>query len=662
MIIIKSYFDALVLRLLLFLRIYKLNVFFIMIKKLMCVVLGGLLCLGYAVCNTPVSDSLRIELSKTEGKGLQKEHLAEIYLRLSEEYESVNIDSAIYFTDKGLDIYKKPEYGSWMYLRLLNSKATYYYSHGEFEKSKTMYLDLLSHASKMKERDYDFEATVSMSVGVVYRKIGITDSTLFYYNQASDYAKISADKSTLSSIYYNIGAMYFASERYGDALPNAEIAAKYAQEIDDVNMYMYSRILLAAAYARMGKYTEGAEILKDNIEMAIDKNFIMLAMSSFGPLLSNYQLWGKKDSVKIYMDKYGKYVDEIPAGSPTALEIMATRASIYNWMGEYQKSLDILLGNPQLLSQISYEAYNRLLYHNYEGLGDYKKAFEKLLDVYAYTDSLMKTSINTEMSELNAKLNVNAKELEISRLENEHARQKAANVRLGIYMGVVIVLLFIIILVLQHKRKIQQKEAELISAKRYIDGLENERKRLAKDLHDGVCNDLLGVIMHIKRNNVSDEEKQNAIHLLEEIRCGVRDISHELMPPSFQFTDLDEMLNDYFAKTEEQTGIHIEYTSSSDKGWEQIPHKVGYEVYRIMQEMMSNIVKYANVDQVQVKMKQEMENLKMEISYDGKWDENDNKNSGIGMRTIDDRLKTIGGVYHVTKDNGVVINIDIHLF
>ena len=260
----------------------------------------------------------------------------------------------------------------------------------------------------------------------------------------------------------------------------------------------------------------------------------------------------------------------------------------------------------------------------------------------------MKTSINTEMSELNAKLNVNAKELEISRLENEHARQKAANLRLGIYMGGVIVLLFIIILILQHKRKIQQKEAELISAKRYIDGLENERKRLAKDLHDGVCNDLLGVIMHIKRNDVSDKEKQNAIHLLEEIRCGVRDISHELMPPSFQFTD--------------QTGIHVEYTSSSDKGWEQIPHKVGYEVYRIMQEMMSNIVKYANVDHVQVKMKQEMENLKMEISYDGKWDENDNKNSGIGMRTIDDRLKTIGGIYYVTKDNGVVINIDIHLF
>ena len=176
-----------------------------MIKKVISVISVGLLCLGNAVCGTPVSDSLRIELSKTEENGLQKERLAEVYLRLSEEYESANVDSSIYFTDKGLEIYKRPTYESWIYLRLLNSKATYYYSNGEFEKSKTMYLDLLSHASKMKERDYDFEATVSMSVGVVYRKIGITDSTLFYYNQASDYAKISADKSTLSSIYYNIG-------------------------------------------------------------------------------------------------------------------------------------------------------------------------------------------------------------------------------------------------------------------------------------------------------------------------------------------------------------------------------------------------------------------------------------------------------------------------
>ena len=78
-----------------------------MIKKVISVISVGLLCLGNAVCGTPVSDSLRIELSKTEENGLQKERLAEVYLRLSEEYESANVDSSIYFTDKGLEIYKK---------------------------------------------------------------------------------------------------------------------------------------------------------------------------------------------------------------------------------------------------------------------------------------------------------------------------------------------------------------------------------------------------------------------------------------------------------------------------------------------------------------------------------------------------------------------------
>ena len=523
-----------------------------------------------------------------------------------------------------------------------------------------MFNEALTHAPSLKERDYTFESTVAMSLGVAYRKLGMTDSTLYYYNHATDLSKISGDKSTLSAIYYNIGAMYFGSERYEDALPNGEISAKYAEEADDINMYMYARILVASAYARMKKYSESAEILKDNIEKALSRDHTLLAMSSFAPLLSTYQLWEKKDSARIYLAKYEKYIEKIPQGSPTALELISTRASLYNWMGEHRKCRDILLNNPQVLAQISYEAYHRLLAHSYKGLGDYENAFKNIQEAYAYCDSITKTQVSKEMSELNAKLNVNAKELEISRLENEKALQKASQVRLGIYMGVVIIILFIIILMLQHKRKIQRKESELNSAKRYIEGLENERKRLAKDLHDGVCSDLLGVIMQIKRSDVTDEGRNSAVEMLENIRSGVRTISHELMPPSFQLTDLDEMLYDYFAKMEEQTGIRIEYVSHSDCGWNHISHKVGYEVYRIMQEILSNVIKYSGADKIDIQMQHNAEALRLVISHDGQWTEG-SKNNGIGMRTIDDRLKTIGGTYSVSRENGVSVNIDINL-
>lgn len=619
-----------------------------------------IICIGHTVGSNSGIDSLKQVLSVKVGKNLPQERLAEIYLMLSEEYESANPDSLIFFTEKGLELYDKPDYKSWIYLRLLNSKATYFYSEGNFDKAKSLYLELLKYASLIEPRDYNFEATVSMSAGVSYRKLGMTDSTLFYYNKATDLGKISGDKSTLSSIYYNIGAMYFARERYNDALSNAETAAKYAAEVEDINMYMYARILLASAYSRMGKFAEASEILKNNVEDALKKNFTLLAMSSFSPLLSTYQLWGKKDSARIYLSKYEKYIEAIPAGSPTALEMLGVRASLYNWMGEHKKSLDILLGNPQMLAQISYDAYNRLLAHNYEALGDYKNAFKRIQEAYAYGDSLMKTRVNTEMSELNAKLNLNAKELEISRLENAHARQKAANLRIGIYMGVIIVVLSIIVLILQHKRKIQRKESELISAKRYIDGLENERKRLAKDLHDGVCSDLLGVIMQIKSNDVSDEQRDKAVCMLEDIRLGVRSISHELMPPSFQFTDLDEMLCNYFAKTERQTGIHIEYKSHSDKDWNHIPHKVGYEMYRIVQEIISNFLKHGDNSSIFINMIQEKEMLELTVKHNGVWKDNE-KSEGIGMRTIDDRLKTIGGEYFISKGNEVVLQITVNL-
>lgn len=631
-----------------------------MVKKILFLFLALSVFRGNHVYGQSVIDSLKIEMSKIGDLSTQNEKMAEICLRLSEEYESANTDSFNYFTDKGLSVFGEPDYGNRIYLGLLNAKANHYYVNGDFKSAKSMFKEVLTNAPLLRERDYTFESTVAMSLGVTYRKLGMTDSTLYYYNIATDLSKISGDKSTLSAIYYNIGTMYFSSARYEDALSNGEISAKYADEADDINMYMYARILVASAYARLEKYAESAEILKDNIEKALYRDYTLLAMSSFSPLLSTYQLWGKKDSTRIYLEKYEKYAEKIPQGSPTALELISTRASIYNWMGEYRKSLDILLNNPQVLAQVSFEVYHKLLARDYEALGDYKNAYISMQKVYSYSDSLTKTRVNTEMSELNAKLNINAKELEIARLEKEQAYQKAANVRLGIYMGVVIVVLFVVILVLQHKRKIQRKEAELISAKRYIDGLENERKRLAKDLHDGVCSDLLGVIMQMKRNDVAGEGNGGAVEMLESIRAGVRTISHELMPPSFQLTDLDEMLYDYFAKMEEQTGMHIWYASHSDCGWNNISHKVGYEIYRIVQEILSNIIKYSVAGKVNVEMKHGGDVLHLVVVHDGNWNDG-NKNSGIGMRTIDDRLKTIGGSYSITRENGVSICIDVNL-
>ena len=91
-----------------------------------------------------------------------------------------------------------------------------------------------------------------------------------------------------------------------------------------------------------------------------------------------------------------------------------------------------------------------------------------------------------------------------------------------------------------------QKETEQRLTRKYIDGLESERERMATELHDDVCNNLLALEMNIRTISTeegADLDKQ--LDLLNNTRERLRKLSHELMPPVFQYATLDELLADY---------------------------------------------------------------------------------------------------------------------
>lgn len=626
--------------------------------------LAGALCLAALSVQADVSeiDSLKLELSSLRQKGGDSRKMLEIYQNLSSIYETLNWDSSSYYLEKGMELYPEPDFTDKAYLYLFNTAATHDYVTGDFDKAKSKYFQLLCHLPRLEERDYEFEAAVHMGLGVVYRKLGMGDSTLYYYNLATDLAKKAGDLSTLSSIYYNIGAMFHADGRYEESLTNGKLSAQYAAEANDWSTEQYARILIGSAYARLKKFPESAAVLRENVENAIAENQPLLAMSSLSPLLSTYQLWGKKDSARLYLQKGEQLYASIPPGSPTALEFMGVQASLLNWMGDYRKSLELLLTHKEMVAQISYEPYHILLARNYEGLQNYKEAFRHLQDAYAYRDSVRNVERNQEMSELSAKLDLSAKELKISRLEKEQVEQNAQKLRLTIYLGLSVFLLLAGFFVWQHKRRLWKKESELVSVRRYIEGLENERKRIAKDLHDGVCSDLLGASMQLERSGLDAAVKQKIIGMLDEIRNGVRTLSHEMMPPDFQLTDLDEMLSYYFAKIEKQAGLQVHYLSQTQHGWHTIAEEVSYEIYRIVQELCSNALKHGTASEIFVEMSEGDRMLKLTFSYAGEW-----KNAGpevpggIGLRTMEDRLKMIHGRYELNTEKGISVSVWVDL-
>ena len=147
----------------------------------------------------------------------------------------------------------------------------------------------------------------------------------------------------------------------------------------------------------------------------------------------------------------------------------------------------------------------------------------------------------------------------------------------------------------------------------------------------------------------AEDLKTNTIQTLEEIRSGVRAISHELMPPNFQFTDLNEMLADYFSKMQEISGISIQYTPYPHTDWSSISEHIGYEIYRIMQETTGNILKHTQAKVICIQIEKNATYLIIEVHHDGNWSPHADLSKGIGLRTINDRLKTIAGDYKIEK-------------
>ena len=310
-----------------------------------------------------------------------------------------------------------------------------------------------------------------------------------------------------------------------------------------------------------------------------------------------------------------------------------------------------------------YEHYKRLA-DCYLAVNNSSQAYEYLTQAYALRDSAFHTEQTEQLSEYSVKYQTKEKELEIVTLRREQLEQETYMLRHRIIVGSVISLLGILLLGSLYARQRQrariavlanaanekereflelQKETEQRLTRKYIDGLESERERMATELHDDVCNSLLALEMNIR--TISGEESSDLseqLGLLSNTRERLRTLSHELMPPAFQYATLDEMLGDYVLHLALPEGMYAEYHSTENVDWNIIPKAVGFECYRIVQEAVSNAVKYASSARIQVKLALENKNLSILVTDDGKGFDMSKKTKGIGLHSIWQRAETIG--------------------
>jgi signal transduction histidine kinase len=194
-----------------------------------------------------------------------------------------------------------------------------------------------------------------------------------------------------------------------------------------------------------------------------------------------------------------------------------------------------------------------------------------------------------------------------------------------------------------------------------------EKKRLARDLHDGVLGRMFGLRMNLDSlNNKNDEDTVNRrLELLNELKTieqDIREISHDLN------REKQELINNFVSLVhnllEEQQAsyeVKLSYSIDNNVNWDKINNSIKINMYRMLQEGLQNINKYANAKNSTVEIKADEENIYLKIKDDGIGFDVNKKSKGIGVQNMISRTHECQGTIDIKseKDNGTQIIITI---
>ncbi len=466
---------------------------------------------------------------------------------------------------------------------LTSEKMVAYVDQGMLREGITIGKSGIPFAEKIN--DYEGMLAMCGAMGVCYRRIGDVDSSLFYYEKGLQ--KAIEDGNTEYEIYLCncISVLFNEQKRYSEAIEYSDKAEQKALAINDTIERLSAHANKGSILLRQGLCQESVDMLVPLWEQVRKVNYNILTLKYLSPLLSAYLRLDKTDSVALYMP----YADDVCKGLPPTtigvLGILEIKADMLARQRKYAEE-KLLLDSMGNLSNINMAMpqgkYLALRAECLSNLGQHEEAYKVMRNAYEHSDSLKQSDIDRQLSEFNVKYNTLEKKVELEKMNSE---------RIMLYsrfswLAVALVVLSVVFAAVLYRRKLDRQKAELSEKMSYINGVETERMRLAKELHDGVCNDILAVSIMMQ----TDQEE--AERMLRNVGHDVRRLSHELIPPRFDNTSLPELIRVYCQSVSDEGGVVVRPVISASFEKLVMPATKAIEVYRIVQECVSNAIKY----------------------------------------------------------------------
>lgn len=236
-------------------------------------------------------------------------------------------------------------------------------------------------------------------------------------------------------------------------------------------------------------------------------------------------------------------------------------------------------------------------------------------------------------------------------------------------IGMLVLTIGLIIFIVMHQKRVQGfhlklQQMELEQQKMMLNASikmqEEERQRLAADLHDDAGPLLATARLYLNENLVNQDKVTQlqsvyqARQIIDDTIQLIRNISHDLMPPTLKNFGLESAINDLFQKISGSGTINASQRFHDYK--ERLKPDKELLVFRIVQELINNILKHSNASFIHLTQNVHDNTFFLRVHHDGRgivqsdFDKLNKSNIGLGLKNISSRIRLLQGDIYFEKD------------
>jgi len=528
------------------------------------------------------------------------------------------------------------------------------YSNGNHIQIEKGFNELLDQSKELN--DYEYVAEVLNLLGTIREEAGNLQEAIKYYLEGLNFAENHQLAYYPAVFKNNIGLVKLNTNQLKEALIDFKDGLRIAEKENNKRLISHIQMNICLGYVMENKWHLANQLFPKVIEYSKDNNLPQELGSNYANLGSAFAKNKKLTLAVAYYDsalfvlKKNNFKEQTIAATLAKISLLIQMNNVLEAEKILAEIKSLLLGFNNMIttSQVYFMDYEiKLSKKNYKGaLDDYVK-FSEL------QDSADKNFNSKIIEELQFNYKVQQKETE---LEKEKAKsillmksnqQEKLMKWISITSAFILLTLVIIVFYLGYARKIRKKQAQF--SRKLIQNIEEERQRIAMDLHDDI-----GQSLSIIKSKLNKKHQQSVIEISSELESDLgkvieqtREISRNLFPSNLAKIGLSRLIAVLMENIQSNTSLECSFEVTEDAQY--LPLNIQTHIFRIIQECTNNTIKHSGATGLKISITEKNNDYTLLYQDNGKGIKIKTDNNGIGLNAIRERAKIIDGTIEIDE-------------